>query len=361
MWFWKKKKSNLLNLPEQIREKARHAGRINGLSDQQIEDVIQKNQDLDFLESEMKNQMNYPDVEYLISIFVPQTIRRTARKPISVEDIITGVTCGDIIGSKFEFTTHDYAEARTMKLPARKSYHTDDTVLTKATWKAIQEAPEAPEFRQAYIDAYRKEKGAGYGSAFVAWAENEQMYYTDGMEPRQRDNTVGYHSCANGCAMRIAPIPAYYDDLPTAVKHAVASCMVTHNHVESVKATIILTVSMWMALHGYSKRDIYDYCATHYAMHDELFYKASQFDMNTELNDIPNAVVRNSLMANYAVPFAIKCFYQTSCFEDCMSEILAHYGDTDTICAIAGGLCVAFYGTTGMDNRAILDADLHKV
>lgn len=360
MWFFRKKQK-LSSYPEQIKEKARAKGLTNLLSPNQIETVISKNEDLDFLDSELKNQMNYPDIEHLMHKLLPTVIRQTARKPISVEDVMLGAICGDIIGSKFEFTTHDYAAARNMTLPARKSYHTDDTVLTRATYQAILQNPENPDFRQAYLDAYHKEKGAGYGSAFVNWAENGQIFYADNMEARPRDNTVGYHSCANGCAMRISPIPAYYDDLVAATKHAVASCMVTHDHVESVKATIVLTVCMWMALHGYSKRDIYDYCCTHYVMSDDLFYKASQFDMNTELNTIPNDVVRCSLMANYAVPFAVKCFYQTGCYEDCMSEILTHYGDTDTICAIAGGLCVAFYGTTGMDNQAILDADLHKI
>ena len=361
MWWFKKKKTILNNRPEQLKANARRKGELNLLSDVQIESVLERNQDLDFLDSELKEQMNYPDVTHLIANLVPQNMRRTTRKPVSVEDIMLGAICGDIIGSKFEFTVHDYEAARNMKLPDRKSYHTDDTVLTRATYAAIQKNPQNPDFRQAYLDAYQKEKGAGYGSAFVNWAENGQMFYTEGMVERPRDNSVGYHSCANGCAMRISPIPAYYDDLLEATKHAVASCMVTHDHVESVKATIVLTVAMWMALHGYSKRDIYDYCCTHYTLHDELFYKASQFDMNTELHTISNNIVRNSLMANYAVPFAIKCFYQTGCYEDCMSEILTHYGDTDTICAIAGGLCVAFYGTTGMDTQAILDADLHKI
>ncbi len=360
MWFFRKKEK-ILNYPEQLKKMAREKGAANLLTPEQIEKVIENNQDLDFLDAELKEQMNYPNIEHLIHKLVPQNIRRTARKPVSVEDVMMGAICGDIIGSKFEFTEHDYAAARNMSLPQRKSYHTDDTVLTKATYAAIQKDAEHPDFRQAYLDAYQKEKGAGYGSAFVGWAENGQMFYTEGMTERPRDNSVGYHSCANGCAMRISTIPAYYDDLPTAVRHAISSCMVTHDHVESVKAVIVLTVAMWMALHGYSKRDIYDYTCEHYVVSDDLFYKSSQFDMNQELQDIPNAISRQSLMANYAVPFAIKCFYQTGCYEDCMSEILTHYGDTDTICAIAGGLCVAFYGTTGMDNQAILDADWRKV
>ena len=233
--------------------------------------------------------------------------------------------------------------------------------MTRATYAAIQENPEEPNFRAAYIKAYQKEKGAGYGSTFVNWAENGQAFNAHNSDVQFVDNTKGYHSCANGCAMRISPIPAYYDDLHTAVKHAIASCMTTHDHVESVKAVIILTVAMWMALHGYSKRDIYEYCASHYSVHEDLYYGRSQMNMDLELNMISNDLSKASLYANYAVPFAIKCFYRTSCYEDCMSEIITHYGDTDTICAIAGGLCVAFYGTTGMDNDAILKADIRRI
>lgn len=360
MWFFKKK-SALLNVPEQIREEARRKGKINLLSPAQIEKVISENKDLDVLDQELKAQMNCPDIDYLIKVLVPQRLRRTARKPIPIEDIITGVVCGDIIGSKLEFTEHDYAEAKTMTLPPRKSFHTDDTVLTKATYAAIQQNPENPNFRQAYIDAYHKEKGAGYGGSFVAWAENQHMFYTETMEARPRDNTVGYHSYANGCAMRIAPIPSYYDDLLTATKHAIASCMTTHDHVESVKATIVLTVCMWMALHGYEKHEIFEYCAQAYETSEDLFCRHSHFDMHTNLNDISNEISKRSLFSNYAVPFAIKCFTETDNYEACMREILSHYGDTDTICAIAGGLCVAFYGTTGMNTQSIIDADWHKI
>ena len=133
MWWFKKKKTILNNRPEQLRANARRKGELNLLSDAQIESVLEKNQDLDFLDSELKEQMNYPDVTHLIANLVPQNMRRTARKPVSVEDIMLGAICGDIIGSKFEFTTHDYEAARHMKLPDRKSYHTDDTVLTRAT------------------------------------------------------------------------------------------------------------------------------------------------------------------------------------------------------------------------------------
>lgn len=37
-----------------------------------------------------------------------------------------------------------------------------------------------------------------------------------------------------------------------------------------------------------------------------------------------------------------------------MREILSHFGDTDTICAIAGGLCYAYYEKTDFDIDTIL-------
>lgn len=333
---------------------------LNCLSDAQIQKIMDNNHTSEVMVKAMRQAMNEPDIVFLATHFLPQVTVPETRKHIAVQDIINGVICGDIIGSKFEFVTHDYNKAKTMPLPQRKSYHTDDTILTNATWTAILANPERPDFRQAYIDAYHKEPMAEYGSTFVNWAINGQIFYTDDMTERPRDNTVGYHSCTNGCVMRIASIPAYYDDLNDVIQHTIESCMTTHNHVESVKASIILATSMWMALHGYPKQDIYYYCKKYYPMSDDLIYHATQFDMSTDLDDIPNTPVRNSLFANYAVPFVISCFMFTDSYETCMREILSHYGDADTLCAIAGGLCVAYYGITDMSVEEILKADMKK-
>jgi ADP-ribosylglycohydrolase len=87
---------------------------------------------------------------------------------------------------------------------------------------------------------------------------------------------------------------------------------------------------------------------------DLLVQKWSHFDLNTNLKTLSNEQSKISLFVNYAVPFAIKCFHQTNSYEECMREILSHFGDTDTICAIAGGLCYAYYGETEFNTNTTL-------
>ena len=77
--------------------------------------------------------------------------------------------------------------------------------------------------------------------------------------------------------------------------------------------------------------------------------------MNQNLSEISNMPVRTSIFCTYAVPYTVKCFFETSSYEECMREILSRFGDTDTLCAMAGGLCFAYYGTTGFDIDKILE------
>ena len=54
------------------------------------------------------------------------------------------------------------------------------------------------------------------------------------------------------------------------------------------------------------------------------------------------------------VPAAIRCFLDSTDYESCMRNCLSLPCDMDTMCCIAGGMAEAFYGTTGLDNKAIL-------
>lgn len=276
------------------------------------------------------------------------------RKDIDPKEILIGSIVGDIIGSRYEFTEHNYIKAQYEEIPHKKSIFTDDTVLSLATMNAVLENPDKPDFRKHYIEAYKKYPRAGYGSSFIDWALGEI------------DNTQGYHSMANGSAMRLSFIPAYYESLVDVIKQTIKSTCVTHNHIEAVKHSLILSICIWMALHGSSKLMISKYCESYFIYTEserrDLFHKDSQYDWSLALNTLSNNPSRQSLFANYAVPFAIKCFLETESYEECMREILSHYGDADTICAIAGGLCVAYYGTTGLDNEQILrDAQVSMI
>lgn len=348
MWFFKKKRKTPPISPQlrKIYDDAQNKMKLNYLSPHQSEKVVSNNEDVDFLDEEMKTEMNYPDIDFLSVKLIPKNLKETnTRKDIDAKDVVKAVCLGDIIGYKYEFTPHNYEDVKAEILPPQPSRFTDDTVLSIATVNAVLENQDTPDFRKHYINAYKKYPMAGYGSAFVNWALNE-------------NNTKGYHSFGNGCGMRVAFIPAFYEDIEDVIKYTIASVMVTHDHIESIKSTVVLSVCIWMALHNYTKEEIFDYAREHYLYTKEeqelLINKWSHFNLDTDLSTLSNEESKVSLFANYAIPYAIKCFYETESYEDCMREILSHFGDTDTICAIAGGLCFAYYETTNMPIEQIL-------
>ena len=333
-----------------IIEEKREKGLKNFLSPHQVQQVINNNKDIDFLDDELKDMMNYPAIDFLAVKLMPELHYKDEKKDMSAEKVMSGAILGDIIGSHYEFTPHNYEEAFTENLPPRYSRFTDDTVLSIATMKAIKENRDNPDFRKHYIKAYNLHPNAGYGSAFISWARGESI---DG---KPIYNTKGYHSMANGCAMRVSYIAGAYDNIRDVIRHTISATITTHDHVEGVKNAVIISVCTWMALHNYTKEEIMQYCKRLYREKDmsKLFYGHCQYDIDSPTNTIPDAQTRDSLFANYAVPVAIRYFYETSSFEECMRRINSHFGDTDTICAIAGGLCMAYYGEVSLDIEKIL-------
>ena len=345
--FKRQNNEEISPLKQKIYDEAKQKMRINYLSEKQIEKVIENNEDIDFLDEQIKAEMDIPDIDFLKDKLLPENLKENQKKGIFPKEVVKAVCLGDIIGSSYEFKEHDYSISKTELLPPPNSCFTDDTVLSIATMNAVLENKNNPDFRKYYIDAYHKYPDAGYGGAFISWASGNDM-----------DNTVGYHSMGNGCAMRISFIASYYEDIKDVIKYTIRSCMTTHDHTESIKGSVITAVCIWMALHNYTKEDIYTYCKRHYEFNAEdkekLIYGWCQFDLNKELSLLSNGQSKNTLFVNNAVPYAIKCFYKTHSYEECMREVLSHFGDTDTVCAIAGGLCYAFYDETGFDTDTVL-------
>ena len=310
----------------------------------------QNNIDIDFIEDEIEKYLLSPDIKHLQKMFLPKNKRKTKTKSVDIKntELLFSVAVGDAIGSRFEFTEHDYNVVNDISLITEASDFTDDTVLSFATKQAVDENPKKPDFRKAYLEAYKNFPDAGYGATFSRWAEEIEI-----------SNKKGYGSFANGSAMRVAYIGAYYDKVKNVIKHAIESSMVTHNHQDGIKGAVVTAVIIWMLKNGYSKDDVYEYAKQFYSFNDEnkqcLLHSEKYFFIDTNLNNVSNSKSRTSLFANYAVPFAIKCFLETNSYKECMREILKHFCDTDTICAIAGGFCYTYYQEINLSKEDMIN------
>ena len=172
-------------------------------------------------------------------------------------------------------------------------------------------------------------KRAGYGSNFVGWALS--------------DNMTGYNSMADGSAMRVSFIGAYYSDINDVIKNAYNSAIVTHNHIDGIKGAVVTAVIIWMCKNKYTKEEIKKYLYTHYYYTKEQLDNKSLGSTYYNLNDNNNYLSNNGIFCNFAVPYAFKCLIENNSYEECMFKILDNFCDSDTVCAIAGGAAILLF------------------
>lgn len=123
-----------------------------------------------------------------------------------------GAIAGDIIGSRFEGSSHNPREFRLFSVECD---FTNDTVCTVAVADAILNGrPPAESLR----DWVRRYPARGYGGGFKHWA------YHPSAGP--------YNSFGNGAAMRVSPVGLLATSENEAAEAAASFTAVTHNHPE---------------------------------------------------------------------------------------------------------------------------------
>lgn len=191
---------------KELENKIKNYARVNLLSPKQTKRLLKLEFDATFLGDEICRCLEKPDISYLQKLFVPK-LGKPSREAKPVDDVVKAVAIGDIVGSRYEFKDHNYEAIDCDNLVLNGSCCTDDTVLSLATLWAIQKSPWHPDFRKAYLSAYKKYPDAGYGSGFIRWAEGIGI-----------SNKKGYGSYANGSAMRVAEIGNQYKKVKDVIK-----------------------------------------------------------------------------------------------------------------------------------------------
>lgn len=233
---------------------------------------------------------------------------------------MTGAIIGDIVGSRFEFHNH---KSKDFSFFSKKCFFTDDTVMTLAVAKALNEYEEITDyeaFRQTLIKAMHEIGSCyphcGYGGRFYYWITERK--------------TEPYNSFGNGSAMRVSPVGKYAKSLDEAEKLAKATAEVTHNHPEGIKGAVSVAGAIYLAGTGSTMEEIKKYVSKFYTIDFTLdqirpdygFYETCQ----------------NS------VPQAFEAFFESTGFEDAIRNAISIGGDSDTIAAITGAVAGAFYG-----------------
>lgn len=241
---------------------------------------------------------------------------------------VKGAILGDIAGSQYEFRKPNDPE--TCELFTEKCSFTDDTVMTLALKKAIDEGLDYAETMREVGNHYPY---CGYGGMFIYWLKHKEA--------------KAYNSFGNGSAMRVSYVADHYEDLDEVKKYARLSAEVSHDHPEGVKGAEVTAVCIWMAKHGKTKQEIYDYVLEQYPPET---YKFS-IDKSVEYLE---KQYHWDVTCMGSVPVAMRCFYESDDFESMMRLLYRLECDMDTLGAIAGGVAEEYYHGTGLDTDTIL-------
>lgn len=254
---------------------------------------------------------------------------------------IIGAILGDIAGSRWEFRRPKDLDWEHIDLFTDGCFFTDDTVLTVATKYALQNNVS---FKEAYHKFGNKYPNCSYGCGFESWLGSKW--------------SKPYNSFGNGAAMRVSPVVDSAITHAQVMSRAIRTAECTHNHPEGIKGAGVTAVCAWMAKTGASKTEIEEYASRQYTA------KEYRFPVSMTLKEL-REVYRWNETCQGSVPVAIRCFLDSENYESFIRNVLSLPCDTDTLCAIGGGIAEEFYHGTGFDEdellRKYLDESLYKI
>lgn len=227
---------------------------------------------------------------------------------------MVGAIIGDIVGSTYEFNN---VKKKDFPLFTDKSSFTDDTILTVAIMDSLLTGTTYKTNLKKYARDY------GYmpvwGDKFRRWA--------------LRDDDTSTNSFGNGAAMRVSPIAWWFDNFDDMLQQVRATVIVSHHSKEAVKGASAIAIGTWMARNNIYKDKIASTIVEH-----------TGYNLDIDLDKV-RRTCKFDATCQVTVPFAIKCFLDSTDFEDAIRLAVSIGGDSDTIAAMTGSIAEAFYGT----------------
>lgn len=252
-----------------------------------------------------------------------------------------GAIIGDVAGSRFEFDNIKTKDFDLLDTYHKRTFFTDDTVMTVAVAKAILDCDDFAKLKDLTIK-YMREFGQtyprrGYGNHFKIW-----LYSRD---PKP------YGSFGNGAAMRISSVGFLCDSEFEVKMYSHEVTATTHNHPEGLKGAEAVAMAIFWARTGMNKQEIFDRLAENY--YPEL--KTEQLTYNYLLENYRWGYGYGSETCQSSVPQALACFYASTDFEDAIKTAISIGGDSDTIAAMTGGIAEAYYGIPKEIEKEMID------
>ena len=226
-----------------------------------------------------------------------------------------GAIYGDLVGSVYEFSQLvRLKNIKTDKLLKEDSFFSDDTILTIAILDAALNNKDYDYYLKKYIKLYKDYKpdykpyfNHPFSPSLIKWSES---------------NTIGT-SHGNGAIMRISPIGFVFNSDAEVIENARLATIPSHNSKEAIECAITTALIIYYFRRGYTKDEVYN-------------------KMNLNINYTP--FIKFNTMCETTLNNCLYQLFNSVNFEDAIRKTLFMGGDTDTNCAIVGGIAEALYG-----------------
>ena len=226
-----------------------------------------------------------------------------------------GSIYGDLAGSIYEF--EQLKEIKSIDnggYLSDKSFFSDDTILTVAVCDAIKSDLDYDKYLRKYIIDYMDYKPdfhpyfrSSFSPNLIKWAKSDLEGPSQG----------------NGAMMRISPVGFLFDSEDEVIENARLATIPSHNSEEAIDSATKIALIIFYLRKGYSKEEVFNML--------DINVKYTPFK---KFNTTCKETIDNCLYA----------FYYSNSFIDAMKKTLLMGGDTDTNCAIVGGMAEACYG-----------------
>lgn len=276
---------------------------------------------------------------------------RLARATLALE----GLSIGDALGERYVTGYADEIIAA-RRLASPPWHYTDDTKMALSLVSVLRRHGKIDQDALATNFSVHYHEDRGYGDAMNRLVP---MIYLSGMWRMMAPRLFSSEgSLGNGAAMRVAPLGAYFaDDLDTVVEQAALSAEVTHAHPEGIAGAAAVAVA---AAHAWRLRRSDPPPASDFLAFVLPFVppglvadglrQACALPPSTTVKAAARVLGSGyNATAPDTVPFALWCAAQhLGDYEEALWLTVAGLGDSDTNCAIVGGIVSLFTGLDGI-------------
>ena len=258
---------------------------------------------------------------------------------------LRGLAVGDALGEQV-------TDARARVLPPEPWRWTDDTEMACSVVRvlAAHRGLDAAALAASFVEHHDPDRGYGPGLA--------AMMRETGTRPLAElatESFGGAGSWGNGAAMRVAPLGAWFaGDAATAARAARESARITHTHPEGVAGAVATAVAASLAASGAPVGELYAAVLEHTppgAVRDGVETATTLAEAAPE--DAAAALGTGArVSAPDTVPLALWIAVRhLDDYPEAVWTAAAVADDTDTVCAIVGGIVAARVGAAGVPEQ----------